>query len=352
MLYGGEPLLNWEAVLALIQHARKLEAQNAFHGPLEIVLETNATLLNPSHAAALRDHGVESIVSIDGIREVHDSWRPRFNGAGSYDDAVKGFQILQEAGATAVISSVFTPDFADHAGDCVQHLGKDLGARSIGLNLYHLLDHAQIPEDRTLELFDRYIEAFEHAREVGIHIEHIMRRIRPLVERKIRFKDCTACGGRVVSDPAGRFGICEAFVGDDAYFRSRNSLTELRYDPVFVDWAARTPLTMEACRGCKAMGICGGGCVSNSIQQHGRVHAPDDYICESSKRIVDWALASWFQIAGVSAKLHSHRFHVLEPEERSALLGSLPSAEGLPLQGMSKRYEVGEAIRKRNAAHD
>lgn len=47
MLYGGEPLLNWGTVLALIQHARELEAQKRFNGPLEIVLETNGTLVTP-----------------------------------------------------------------------------------------------------------------------------------------------------------------------------------------------------------------------------------------------------------------------------------------------------------------
>jgi radical SAM protein with 4Fe4S-binding SPASM domain len=34
---------------------------------------------------------------------------------------------------------------------------------------------------------------------------------------------------------------------------------------------------MECCRGCRAMGICGGGCVSNAIRQHGNIYAPNDY---------------------------------------------------------------------------
>ena len=339
MLYGGEPLMNRDTVFQTIRRIRELEKNDAFNGEVEIDLECNGTLVTKEDALFLKEHNVFILISIDGIPEVHDSYRKTKNKGGSYAAARAGYETLIRNGCTAVISSVFTDLYAENLDACIDAATQDLKPRSIGLNLIHVLEDQKITGDKTLNLLDPYIRAFEKAREKGLYIEHIMRRIRPLTDKKIRISDCGACGNRIVSDVNGHIGICEGFVGNEAFFREREDFAEVKTDPEFLRWSVRTPLKMEGCIGCRAMGICGGGCVSNALQQNGELYSPDRYICESSLAFTDWALEQWWNIVRPVMEAGREQFHLLSDRERDQLLGSLSKSFDVPLQTVSKQFE-------------
>lgn len=339
MLYGGEPLMNRETVFSIIRRIREMEKEDAFNGPVEIDLECNGTLVTREDALFLKEHDVFILISIDGIREVHDSCRRTKSGEGSYTAARAGYETLIQNGCTAVISSVFTDRYAENLDACLEAATEELKPKSIGLNLLHVLEDQEIDGDRTLYLLDEYIRAFEKAREKGLYIEHIMRRIRPLTDKKIRISDCGACGNRIVSDVHGHIGICEGLVGNPDYFLKREDYAEVKTDPEFLRWSVRTPLKMEGCVGCRAMGICGGGCVSNALQQNGELYSPDRYICESSKAFTDWALEQWWKIAQPVMEARGEKIHLLSDRERDGILGALQKEFDIPLQTVSKQFE-------------
>ena len=339
MLYGGEPLMNRKTVFAVIRKIRHMEKEDAFNGPVEIDLECNGTLVTEDDAAFLREHGVFILISIDGIREVHDTYRRTRDGKGSYEAARAGYETLIRAGCTAVISSVFTDRYAETLDACLSAMTQDLKPKSIGLNLFHVLEEREIENDHTMDLMDRYEQAFLKAREEGLYIEHIMRRIRPLADKKIRVSDCGACGSRIVSDVEGRIGICEGLVGDDRYFLKREDYADVKKDPEFRRWSVRTPLKMEGCIGCRAMGICGGGCVSNALRQNHELYSPDRYICESSKMFTDLALKIWWNTVKTVMEEKKEAVHLLSDEERGSLMGVLQRSFDIPLQTVSKQFE-------------
>ena len=339
MLYGGEPMLNKDNVFEFIRYIRNKEKEGLFNGDVEIVLESNGTLITKDIAKFLKEHNVFIIVSIDGIESVHDLYRKKKSGAGSYHEALNGFNTLIENGCMAVISSVFTDAYADNISSCIGNMTDIIKPKSIGLNLFHVLEEQNIANDRTNENYSKYIEAFEIARSKGLYIEHIMRRIRPLVDRKIRIKDCGACGNRLVSDVDGNIGICEGLVGDSRYFSKRKDFSELKEDDVFIEWSKRTPFCISECERCPAIGICGAGCVSNAIQQNGNVFSPDNYICGSSKAFITWALETWFNDNNIESAI-KNKIHILTMEERQSLLGVLGTKFTIPLQTMSKQYEI------------
>ena len=339
MLYGGEPLMNRDTVFKTIRRIRELEKEDAFNGEVEIDLECNGTLVTKEDALFLKEHNVFILISIDGIQEVHDSYRKTKNKDGSYEAARAGYETLIRNGCTAVISSVFTDLYAENLDACIDAATQDLKPKSIGLNLLHVLENQKITGDRTLNLLDEYIHAFEKAREKGLYIEHIMRRIRPLTDKKIRISDCGACGNRIVSDVNGHIGICEGLVGNDTFFREREDFAEVKTDPEFLRWSVRTPLKMKCCIGCRAMGICGGGCVSNALQQNGELYSPDRYICESSLAFTDWALEQWWNIVRPVMESCRENVHLLSDQERDQLLGSLSKSFDVPLQTVSKQFE-------------
>ena len=339
MLYGGEPLMNRDTVFAVIRKIRAMEKENLFHGPVEIDLECNGTLVTDEDAEFLKDHNVFILISLDGIERVHNAYRKKKNGEGSYADARRGFEILIKHGCTAVISSVFTDEYAKNLDACLDAMTDEIHPRSIGLNLFHVLEDQDIVNDHTESLLDEYIRAFEKARKKGLYIEHIMRRIRPLTDKKIRISDCGACGNRIVSDVDGNIGICEGLVGDSTYFFPREDLRTVRKDPEFQKWSLRTPLKMKGCIGCKAMGICGGGCVSNAIRQNQDLYSPDNYICQSAKAFIDYALKVWHEAAKKSMEESNQSLHLLDESERNTLLGCLGKEFDIPLQTVSKQFE-------------
>lgn len=338
MLYGGEPLINKDNLFRFIEYIRENERKGLFNGEVEIVLESNETLVTESVAQFLKKHGVFVIVSIDGTPRVHNRYRKKKDKSNSYEEARKGFEILISEGCTAVVSSVFTDEYAHNVEECIEHMTEEIKPKSIGLNLFHVLENQRIENDNTEQYYERYIQSFELARQKGLYIEHIMRRIRPLVTRKVRIKDCGACGNRIVSDVDGNIGICEGMVGNAEYFFKRNNFNEVKDDPVFLAWSKRTPLTIDYCRKCPAIGICGAGCVNNALLQNGDIYSPDNYICGSSKAFVDWALKMWFVENNIAEKMESG-FHFLSYEERQSLRGTLGEEFDIPLQTMSKQYE-------------
>lgn len=335
MLYGGEPLTNKDTLFELIRRIRAMEKDGKFNGEVEIDLECNGTLVTDEIAEFLKDYNVFILISLDGIRKVHNKYRKTKTGEGSYDAAKKGFDTLIRHGCTAVISSVFTDEYAKHVDECIDEMTDVVRPKSIGLNIFHVLEDQEIENDHTSELLDRYIHAFEKASEKGLYIEHIMRRIRPLTSKVVRISDCGACGNRIVSDVDGNIGICEGLVGNPEYFKERTDYNEVKQDPEFIRWSLRTPLKMDSCKACKAVGICGAGCVSNAIRQNGDIYTPDNYICESSKMFIDWALEKWYR----NTEFNKADYHILNAAERDKLLGSLKKKFDIPLQTVSKQYE-------------
>lgn len=71
-----------------------------------ISLQTNGTLINSDWVAALLRHEVDVGVSLDGPPDVHDSFRVRRNGTGSYRAVRRGIDRLQESGITCGILAV------------------------------------------------------------------------------------------------------------------------------------------------------------------------------------------------------------------------------------------------------
>lgn len=340
LLYGGEPLCNAAVLQLIIAKAREAEAQGLTNGSLEIVLETNGTLVTEEIAGFFRENDVFSIVSIDGLPEIHNYYRVKHDHSESWQEAVRGYQILQQTGVKTVISCVFSTQFAERCEEAILYVAEELKPASIGLNLYHVIEQNRIEDDQTLDFISRYIDSWEVARQKGLYIEHIMRRIRPLVQKRVRVIDCHACGHRFVSDESGRIGICEGFLGRDDYFKPRATVEELYTDPGFLAWSTRTPLTMEACHGCIAQGVCGGGCAYNGLVMGEGLYSPDPYICEASRQLVQWAITKWGAIPEVQNRVKQTAWTWLEDNEREVILGNVPLHPFVPLQSMSKMSEV------------
>ena len=57
--------------------------------------------------------------------------------------------------------------------------------------------------------------------------------------------------------------------------------------PVYKEWQKRSPLYMEECYDCPALGICVGGCVINTERKFGTIHRPDPRFCKQTGSILE-----------------------------------------------------------------
>jgi len=90
--YGGEPLISFDLLKHAVAFARLHSAGKA----LRFSVTTNATLIEKKTAEFLRDNDFNILVSIDGPKYMHDTYRVYADGRGSYQWAIRGLKNLLE----------------------------------------------------------------------------------------------------------------------------------------------------------------------------------------------------------------------------------------------------------------
>jgi serine-type anaerobic sulfatase-maturating enzyme len=126
---GGEPTL-----MGLAFFRRSVELANRYLRPGQravYTIQTNATLLDDDWAAFFEEHDFLVGVSIDGPRELHDSYRVDKGGKGSFDKVMRGLDALRSGGVEWNALSTIHAANADHGRDIYRFLRDELEARFI-----------------------------------------------------------------------------------------------------------------------------------------------------------------------------------------------------------------------------
>ena len=89
---GGEPLLNFELIRRMVDHAHQLETQG--DARFKFTVATNAALLNDRVLDFMETHDIYALIGFDGPREIQDRNRPLRNGRSSYGTVLPRIQKL------------------------------------------------------------------------------------------------------------------------------------------------------------------------------------------------------------------------------------------------------------------
>ena len=92
--FGGEPLMKWDVVKALVAYARTQEEPR--NKNFRFTLTTNGMLIDDDVIEFANREMHNVVLSLDGRREIHDRLRVDYAGKGSYDRIVPKFQELVE----------------------------------------------------------------------------------------------------------------------------------------------------------------------------------------------------------------------------------------------------------------
>lgn len=113
--YGGEPLIKFNLMRNIIDYCNA--KAKIYDKDIRYSFTTNLTLMNEEMAQYFASLGNCNILcSIDGPRDIHDSWRIYCDRRGSFDDCMRGYELITDAyrekGLEGIsINGVFAPPY-------------------------------------------------------------------------------------------------------------------------------------------------------------------------------------------------------------------------------------------------
>ncbi len=288
---GGEPLMR-EDLPELVQFA-------ADKG-IRAVISTNGTLISEQKAAVFAGIGLSYMgVSLDGIGEIHDSFR---GVKGAFDAAVRGIRNCQEAGIkvgvrftiTGKNSAEIPPIFDFIEGNnipraCFYHLVYSGRGSTLADND---LSHDQTREvvdlimDRTRDLFDRGIQ--KEILTVDNHADGPYLYMRLLREDPDRAAEVLKLLKMNEGNNSGRGIGCVSWDGEvhpDQFWReiSFGNVKQRPFSDIWMDTSNELMAKLKdkksyvtgRCASCRWLDVCGGNFRARAEAVTGDIWAPD-----------------------------------------------------------------------------
>ena len=278
-LAGGEPLLNWSFIVESVLLIRR----NFSEDICEIIILTNATLLDEKKACFIKENKLKIMVSLDGLEHQHDKQRKYANGMGSFKKVEKALDIIEKFEIPVDISITVTGKTASGLADLVGYLlDREL---FFGINFYR---------ENTLSSSTINLKLEGHSIIEGILDSYKViegklpnyNLLTSLADRanlsSAHEKTCKAGSDYLVFDPKGRVSQCQMQLDKTVTsFKAENPIIAIRTDPALINLSVNDK---EICKTCSWKHWCAGGCPVETYRATGRydINSPN---CEIYKSI-------------------------------------------------------------------
>lgn len=297
--FGGEPLMNWDAVKEIVDYARSKEEE--YNKKFRFTVTTNGVLLNDDNIDYINKEMKNVVLSLDGRKCVNDNMRLTINGKGSYDIFVPKFQKLVEKRLQGdnkeyYARGTFTKHNLDFAQD-VYHIADDLGFDQLSVEpvIADASEPYAITEEDLPTIFAEYeklaVEMIRRKKEEGgcFNFFHFMIDLDQGPCAIKRLRGC-GCGNEYVSvTPDGDIYPCHQFVGNDEW--KMGNLDDETLDVEMKDkFACSNIYTKEGCRDCWCKFYCSGGCNANNYSFNKDINKPVKLSCEMERKRVECAI--------------------------------------------------------------
>jgi len=277
--WGGEPLLQYNLMKKLIAYSEKKSDKVIFGGT------TNGLLLDREKLEFLRDHKSKFMISLDGIKVVHDSYRIFPNGKGSWDILARKVPLILDVWPDARFRMSLSSKLIQHLFESVQWFYKEgvkwLAFSPVCEEKWSDAEFELLEEQ--LNLVARFMN--EHK---DLHCHHLSDPGRGIWQ----YYPCGAGRSYVGFSLDGKIYPCHRFnkYGDkkeNIEVREKWCIGDIwkgfnEKRQVFLDYPK---LRKEQCGDCEAYKFCSGGCYAVHVDLTGSLFSKIDSFCRYSKLI-------------------------------------------------------------------
>ena len=286
-MFGGEPLMNWETFKAVCDYVLENNLK------IRITATTNLTLLTDEMIDYIDELSIPVLVSVDGIKEVHDKHR-----CNSFDKVIENMKKLIDRDLGYLIEARMTvaPDTAKYMYESVKML-VDLGINNIAnvpaSDLEWDAQSIQDYKDNYEKILDMYINILnDETNKRNISLYKVDQALNLALEPiKEDTSMCNIGNPRwVIVDWKGDIWPCpdypttdnvDLIAGKIGNFYTGVDETKVDPKPMVATYE------LERCKGCEAISICKSGCPYENYTKNGKFNEPTIGYCTLQKAFVE-----------------------------------------------------------------
>jgi uncharacterized protein len=290
VFFGGEPLLNFPILKKTYEYFSGNKKN--IDKPVTFTVSSNGTLLTDEMMTYLIENDIGIMFSIDGIKEVHDHYRPFPSGKGSYEMAVKNgkeFLLYRNPRLVQVEATYSRGHYklTDRLTDLQKH-----GFSNIKLEAAQLKpDHDLSFRDEDLPLLEKEIlNAVVKYRDdllngANYHVEPFTVIMKFIRNNTIRRNRCFSGKMDLAIDYNGNLYPCTRLAGLDEW-KIGDVINGLDKQKISIWEETHYFDSRINCSACWARNICGGGCRVDSIEDSGDIRLPNKTHCKIYKKYI------------------------------------------------------------------
>ena len=300
LLWGGEPLGNWEVVKYAIERTRELEKQYGKQVKLSTV--TNGTMLTQEIVNHLARNQVACSISVDGLSDQHDAMRVYPDGRGSFADVMRNVALLKRAGVDFGISLTIGAHNVDVLPTMARGLCRELETKHIGCSLLMNVDRAHPAYAAPERVAGQLVRLYQELCADNIRETTMARKVASFGFGEERLHHCGAGDGQIAVMPNGDIGICHYAAAEGKWIigNVREPAEKLSCSSELTEWTRRSPVNMPQCQACPGLAMCGGGCPYEAHQTAGNLWALDERFCAHCKAAIQWMMEELFRARGTT----------------------------------------------------
>lgn len=286
-MFGGEPLMNWETFKAVCDYVLENNLK------IRITATTNLTLLTDEMIDYIDELSIPVLVSVDGIKEVHDKHR-----CNSFDKVIENMKKLIDRDLGYLIEARMTvaPDTAKYMYESVKML-VDLGINNIAnvpaSDLEWDAQSIQDYKDNYEKILDMYIDILnDETNKRNISLYKVDQALNLALEPiKEDTSMCNIGNPRwVIVDWKGDIWPCpdypttdnaDLIAGKIGNFYTGVDETKVDPKPMVATYE------LERCKSCEAISICKSGCPYENYTKNGKFNEPTIGYCTLQKAFVE-----------------------------------------------------------------
>ena len=288
IFYGGEPFHNKKLLFSAITEIQNRIKKGDLPVQSKMLVVTNGTLMNDEDIQFIKKKGVPVTCALEGDRQASSNRVYPDGETLAWDKATETFKKCVEAGIDLNIACTLSPETIARQKEVLDYF-ISIGATNIGFNVILDNDIIQLNTDYDDKAADFVTTAYRTLSDNNITENRTRRRLDVFKHKHPCLFDCNAAGGRQIAiAPNGDIGICHEHIMDKKHFIT--TIDDMEFDPKqsaeYKMWNKRSPLYIDSCQNCIALGVCGGGCVINSERKHDSIFIPDQRFCKQTISIL------------------------------------------------------------------